>query len=38
MYKEYNDYVLGIKKDKDYKLYGGGTGVNLVFDKTNFKL
>lgn len=29
---------LGIKRNKDYKLYGGGTGVNLVFDKTNFKL
>ena len=29
-YKELEDF--GLKRDKDYKVYGGGTGVNLVFD------
>jgi hypothetical protein len=29
-YKEIEDF--GIKRDKDYKIYGGGTGVNLVFE------
>lgn len=23
----------GFKRDKDYKVYAGGTGVNIVFDK-----
>lgn len=36
-YKELEDF--GLKRDKDYKLYGGGLGVNLVFeDKKVVKL
>lgn len=29
-YKELEEF--GLKRDKDYKLYGGGLGVNLVFE------
>lgn len=29
-YKELEEF--GLIRDKDYKIYGGGTGVNLVFD------
>jgi hypothetical protein len=29
-YKEIEDF--GLKRDKDFKIYGGGLGVNLVFD------
>ena len=29
-YKELEEF--GLKRDKDYKVYGGGTGVNLVFE------
>lgn len=29
-YNQLEDF--GLKRDKDYKIYGGGTGVNLVFE------
>lgn len=29
-YKELEEF--GLKRDKDYKVYGGGLGVNLVFE------
>jgi len=29
-YKELEEF--GLVRDKDYKIYGGGAGVNLVFD------
>lgn len=29
-YKDLEEF--GLKRDKDYKVYGGGTGVNLVFE------
>ena len=32
-YKELVEF--GLVRDKDYKVYGGGTGVNLVFDNKN---
>jgi len=36
-YKELEEF--GLIRDKDYKIYGGGTGVNLVFnDKSVVKL
>jgi hypothetical protein len=30
LFNELTDF--GLIRDKDYKVYGGGTGVNLVFD------
>lgn len=29
-YNQLEDF--GLKRDKDYKIYGGGLGVNIVFD------